>query len=377
MFPPTKPSRTNDQTRIPFLVALTPVRAQDGEAARHARFRSVLRLTTSTWPSPCAIPIPVIFSFHIPDISGQAPRCLRWFSPWHDGESPERNARFSADRAHAHMFTLSRTHLLVDFARVDGIVAYDTSHSCHAFSLNSRRNVGPGPSLLGARSTFPIMFVLCAFAPSRISDMLYHFLTSTMGCHVPCSMCLFNTQQVIRSRENYRVKPMEMYIFIRGVGNSDASWPSKARHLVLNLGTFLVGHFFCLLRPQGVRVPVPQQPVRTPQASRRVTASPRHYLRTFTSFFRPPRPLQPSRPKSFNHETRDLCSHACVEWVDNGVVEGGNTEYKQDKERSRITQIKTGTLFPTPPDTATLASESPFNHETRRLCSRACVGRAR
>ena len=57
-----------------------------------------------------------------------------------------------------------------------------------------------------------------------------------------------------------------------------------------------------------------------------------------------PTPLgqQPSRPKSFNHGTQDLCSHACVEWVDNGMAEGENAEYKQSKERSRITQIKAG-----------------------------------
>jgi len=138
------------------------------------------------------------------------------------------------------------------------------------------------------------------------------------------------------------------------------------------------------LRPRGVRVPVPQQPVRTPQASRRAVASPKHYLRTFTSFSNPPRSLQPSRPKPFNHGTRDLCSHACVEWVDNGMAEGENAGYKQSKERSRITQIKAGcrwhtfptsrsswseganvearslsTLFPTPFGTATRASESP------------------
>jgi hypothetical protein len=45
---------------------------------------------------------------------------------------------------------------------------------------------------------------------------------------------------------------------------------------------FLVWAFFCLLRRRGVRVPVPQQLVRTPRASGRVAASPRHYLRTFT-----------------------------------------------------------------------------------------------
>ena len=167
VFAPTKTSRTNGQTRIPFLVAITPVRAQDGEAARHTRFWSVLRLTTSTWPSPCAIHIPVIFSFHIPDISGQAPRCLRWFSPWHDGESPERNTRFSADRAHAHMFTLSRTHLLVDFARVDGIVAYDTSHSCHAFSLNSRKECRPRSVSARRSLDFPYHVCTLRFCPQQ------------------------------------------------------------------------------------------------------------------------------------------------------------------------------------------------------------------
>ena len=140
------------------------------------------------------------------------------------------------------MFTSSQTHL-VDFARVDGIVAHETGHSCHPFSVDSRRNVGPGPSLLSARSTFPIKFVLYAFPPSRISDMLYLFLTSTMGCHCHVPR-LFNTQQVMQSHENYRVKPTEIYIFIRGVGNSDASWPSKARHPVLNLGTIFSWAFF-------------------------------------------------------------------------------------------------------------------------------------
>ena len=45
---------------------------------------------------------------------------------------------------------------------------------------------------------------------------------------------------------------------------------------------FLVWAFFCLLRRRGVRAPVPQRLVRTPRASGRVAASPRHYLRTFT-----------------------------------------------------------------------------------------------
>ena len=138
------------------------------------------------------------------------------------------------------MFTSSRTNL-VDFARVDGIVAHETGHSCHSFSVESKRNVGPGPSLLSARSTFPIKFVLCAFPPAEYLTYCTFFLTSTMGCHVPR---LFNTQQVMQSHENYRVKPTEIYIFIRGVGNSDASWPSKARHPVLNLGTFFSWAFF-------------------------------------------------------------------------------------------------------------------------------------
>src|SRR5260221_3236217 len=43
--------------------------------------------------------------------------------------------------------------------------------------------------------------------------------------------------------------------------------------------------FFCLLRPRGVRVPVPQRLVRTPRASRRAAANPKHYLPTCTSFF--------------------------------------------------------------------------------------------
>ena len=82
-------------------------------------------------------------------------------------------------------------------------------------------------------------------------------------------------------------KPAETYILyrtIRGVGSGDASWPSKARHPVLNLGTFFFSFdFFCLLRPRGVRVPVLQHLVRTPRASRRVADSPKHYLRTATS----------------------------------------------------------------------------------------------
>jgi len=82
-----------------------------------------------------------------------------------------------------------------------------------------------------------------------------------------------------------QAKPTEAYIFFRGVSSSDASWPSKARHPVLNLGPFFSLGFFCLLRPRGVRVPVPQRLVRTPRASRRAAANPKHYLPTCTSFF--------------------------------------------------------------------------------------------
>src|SRR6266851_8376343 len=92
----------------------------------------------------------------------------------------------------------------------------------------------------------------------------------------------------IRSHEHQLQgeNPTETYIFVhrtfRGVGSSDASWPFKARHPVLNLRPFFSLGFFCLLRRRGVRVPVPQRLVRTPRASGRVAASPRHYLRTFT-----------------------------------------------------------------------------------------------
>ena len=67
-----------------------------------------------------------------------------------------------------------------------------------------------------------------------------------------------------------------VYFRTRGVGSSEVSWPSKARHPVLNLGTFLSIGLFCLLRPLGVRVPVPWRLVRTPRVSGHFAASPRH-----------------------------------------------------------------------------------------------------
>jgi len=70
----------------------------------------------------------------------------------------------------------------------------------------------------------------------------------------------------------------------RGVGSGDASWPSKARHPVLNLGTFLmIGLFFCLLRPRGVRVPVLRRLVRTPRVSEHVAACPIYYSTTIST----------------------------------------------------------------------------------------------
>ena len=81
----------------------------------------------------------------------------------------------------------------------------------------------------------------------------------------------------------------------RGVGSSDASRPSKARHPVLNLGTTSMSWAIsCLLRPRGVRVPVPWRLVRTPRVSRHLAAAPQenniYYLHGYAHpfSFRPP-----------------------------------------------------------------------------------------
>ena len=76
-----------------------------------------------------------------------------------------------------------------------------------------------------------------------------------------------------------------------GWGSSKASWPSKARHPVLNLGTFSTSWaFLCLLRPRGVRVPVPWRLVETPRVSRHLAVP---YLRDYCAHqeFFPTTPL--------------------------------------------------------------------------------------
>ncbi|KAH9960296.1 hypothetical protein BC827DRAFT_408132 [Russula dissimulans] len=80
---------------------------------------------------------------------------------------------------------------------------------------------------------------------------------------------------------------MDAYIhfFSHGVGSSDASRPSKARHPVLKPRDLsFSGLFFRLLRPRGVRVPVLQQLVRTPRVSGHVAAGPIYfYSSTFSN----------------------------------------------------------------------------------------------
>ena len=82
------------------------------------------------------------------------------------------------------------------------------------------------------------------------------------------------------------------YIFIRAIHSSDVSRPSKARRPVLNLGPFYELGFICLLRPRGIRVPVPWRLVITPRVSRHLAAAPQEnylvhgYVHPFS--FRPP-----------------------------------------------------------------------------------------
>ena len=135
-------------------------------------------------------------------------------------------------------------------------------------------------------------------------------------------------------------------------------------------------------------MPVPQQPVRTPQVSRRVAASPKRYLHTFHIFFRPP-----STTATFATRVLQRCKTCVVMPALNGSTTGwqrGGTyniniiknaqeshKTKQDwdtfsdlpvklKGGSEYQNLKLlSTLFPTPLDTAPLASESPstMKHE--------------
>ena len=57
--------------------------------------------------------------------------------------------------------------------------------------------------------------------------------------------------------------------------SNDVSWPLKARRPVVTLGPFYELGFFCLLRPQGIRVPVPWRLVKIPRVSRHLAAAPR------------------------------------------------------------------------------------------------------
>jgi len=116
------------------------------------------------------------------------------------------------------------------------------------------------------------------------------------------------------------------------VGSTDASWPSKARHPVLNLRTFFSLGFLCASRPRGVRVPVLQQLVRTPRASRRVAASPKYDLSSeYVHIFSRP-------PSTTTHVTKVLQSRMGQRRPGGGRM--GDTQYKQYQERSRITRIR-------------------------------------
>jgi hypothetical protein len=94
-----------------------------------------------------------------------------------------------------------------------------------------------------------------------------------------------------------------------GVGSSDASWPSKARRPVLNLGTFL-SWAFCLLRPRGIRVPVPWRLVITPRVSRRLAAARKErylsYTATYIYFLSDP-PRQRYSTREFQPRRLDSC----------------------------------------------------------------------
>ena len=92
----------------------------------------------------------------------------------------------------------------------------------------------------------------------------------------PTETCVFSSQNCPWGGQRRRVLAIE--------GKTPVSKPPDL---------FWFG-LFCLLSPRGVRVPVLRQLVRTPRVSRRVAASPKHYLRPFTYFLDKPQPRQPS-----------------------------------------------------------------------------------
>jgi hypothetical protein len=111
------------------------------------------------------------------------------------------------------------------------------------------------------------------------------------------------------------------------------SWPLKARRPVLNLGPFYDG-LFRLLRPRGVRAPVPWRLVRTPRVSRHFAAS---------------RKRNRSRPGRL----------ACRQGVHRKAVRVWWSVNEGAVERGTMTTVcksttQTVTLFPTPLDDGTI-----------------------
>jgi hypothetical protein len=131
--------------------------------------------------------------------------------------------------------------------------------------------------------------------------------------------------------------------------------------------TFLWWAFFCLLRPRGVRAPVPWRLVRTPRVSRHFAASRKHKLQTTTSYLRSaqslifPTPLDSGIPL--------VTGTTCVQ--KGGAPQGrpcGRSVNEGAVERGTMTAVcktttRTGTLFPTPLDDGTV---TPHEHKARR-----------
>jgi hypothetical protein len=136
-----------------------------------------------------------------------------------------------------------------------------------------------------AISVLPLSSVLVIFSVQRSAPFLPHLYFSSLLSAVDTSSKRvperFVRAQPCRppytgSHQDFRKELTQGVIYIfrtPGVGSSDASRPLKARRPGKNLGTFLWLGFFCLLRPRGVRVPVPWRLVRTPRVSRHVAAA--------------------------------------------------------------------------------------------------------